>query len=280
MVEAGPKAFVVGHPVAHSRSPLIHNYWLAEHGLNGSYERIDVAPDDFASFLASLVEQGFVGGNVTIPHKETAFAAIGERDEAAKVIGAINTIWTKDGRLLGSNTDAFGFSANLDDKAPQWRNGTRACVLGAGGAARAIVYALIQAEFEEIIVVNRNLERARYLAEAFGPKLRPLGWSAVDSALDGVDLLINTTSLGMGGTEFPVLPLGRLSADAIVTDIVYTPLRTPLLSQAEREGLKTVDGLGMLLHQAVPGFEKWFGKRPVVTPALRDHVLADMEKSK
>lgn len=280
MVEAGPKAFVVGHPVAHSRSPLIHNYWLAEHGLNGSYERIDVAPDDFASFLASLVEQGFVGGNVTIPHKETAFAAIGERDEAAEAIGAINTIWTKDARLLGSNTDAFGFSANLDDKAPQWRNGTRACVLGAGGAARAIVYALIQAGFEEIIVINRNLDRARYLSEAFGPKLRPLGWSAVDSALDSVDLLINTTSLGMGGTEFPVLPLGRLSADAIVTDIVYTPLRTPLLSQAERAGLKTVDGLGMLLHQAVPGFEKWFGKRPVVTPALRDHVLADMEKSK
>lgn len=280
MVEAGPKAFVVGHPVAHSRSPLIHNYWLAEHGLNGSYERIDVAPDDFASFLASLVEQGFIGGNVTIPHKEMAFAAIGEQDEAAKAIGAINTIWTKDGRLLGSNTDAFGFSANLDDKAPQWRNGTRGCVLGAGGAARAIVYALIQAGFEEIIVINRNLDRARYLSEAFGPKLRPLGWSAVDSALDGVDLLINTTSLGMGGMEFPVLPLGRLSADAIVTDIVYTPLRTPLLSQAEREGLKTVDGLGMLLHQAVPGFEKWFGKRPVVTPALRDHVLADMEKSK
>jgi len=280
MVEAGPKAFVVGHPVAHSRSPLIHNYWLAEHGLNGSYERIDVAPDDFASFLESLVEQGFVGGNVTIPHKETAFAAIGERDEAAEAIGAINTIWTKDGRLLGSNTDAFGFSANLDDNAPQWRNGARACVLGAGGAARAIVYALIQAGFEEIIVINRNLERARYLSEAFGPKLRPLGWSAVDSALDGVDLLINTTSLGMGGMEFPVLPLGRLSADAIVTDIVYTPLRTPLLSQAEREGLKAVDGLGMLLHQAVPGFEKWFGKRPVVTSALRDHVLADMEKSK
>ena len=280
MVEAGPKAFVVGHPVAHSRSPLIHNYWLAEHGLNGSYERIDVAPDDFASFLASLVEQGFIGGNVTIPHKETAFAAIGERDEAAKAIGAINTIWTKDGRLLGSNTDAFGFSANLDDKAPQWRNGTRACVLGAGGAARAIVYALIQAGFEEIIVINRNLDRARYLSEAFGPKLRPLCWSAVDSSLDGVDLLINTTSLGMGGMEFPALPLGRLSADAIVTDIVYTPLRTPLLSQAERAGLKTVDGLGMLLHQAVPGFEKWFGKRPVVTPALRDHVLADMEKSK
>lgn len=280
MVEAGPKAFVVGHPVAHSRSPLIHNYWLAEHGLNGSYERIDVAPDDFASFLASLVEQGFIGGNVTIPHKEMAFAAIGEQDEAAKAIGAINTIWAQDGRLLGSNTDAFGFSANLDDKAPQWRNGTRACVLGAGGAARAIVYALIQAGFEEIIVINRNLDRARYLSEAFGPKLRPLGWSAVDSALDGVDLLINTTSLGMGGTEFPVLPLGRLSAAAIVTDIVYTPLCTPLLSQAERAGLKTVDGLGMLLHQAVPGFEKWFGKRPVVTPALRDHVLADMEKSK
>lgn len=280
MVEAGPKAFVVGHPVAHSRSPLIHNYWLAEHGLNGSYERIDVAPDDFASFLASLVEQGFIGGNVTIPHKEMAFAAIGEQDEAAKAIGAINTIWAQDGRLLGSNTDAFGFSANLDDKAPQWRNGTRGCVLGAGGAARAIVYALIQAGFEEIIVINRNLDRARYLSEAFGPKLRPLGWSAVDSALDGVDLLINTTSLGMGGMEFPVLPLGRLSADAIVTDIVYTPLRTPLLSQAERAGLKTVDGLGMLLHQAVPGFEKWFGKRPVVTPALRDHVLADMEKSK
>jgi shikimate dehydrogenase len=277
MAEAGPRAFVVGHPIAHSRSPLIHGHWLREHGIAGSYERVDVAPDRFEAFLSRLAGSGFVGGNITLPHKETAFAAARYRDSAAEAIGAVNTVWLEGGELYGSNSDAYGFAANLDEQASQWRQGRRACVLGAGGAARAILFALIEAGYSDIRLVNRTLERAEELASRFGSAVRPLGWDELDEGLAGAELLVNTTSLGMGGGPFPEIALGLLEPAAIVTDIVYVPLETPLLRRAAEAGFVTVDGLGMLLHQAVPGFERWFGVRPTVTADLRRIIVDDLE---
>jgi shikimate dehydrogenase len=279
MRDGQPRAFVVGHPIAHSRSPLIHGFWLARYAIAGSYERIDIAPEDIGGFFGGLPDSGFAGGNVTIPHKEAAFAAVMHRDATAEAIGAVNTIWLENGELHGSNTDAYGFAASLDDMAPRWRQADAACVLGAGGAARAILFALKEAGIEQIRLVNRSLNRAEELAEQFGPGIIVHGWDGTDAALEGAGLLVNTTSLGMGGSPFPALDLGRLRPDAVVTDIVYAPLDTPLLTQAAGHGLTTVDGLGMLLHQAVPGFERWFGKRPRVDAELRRHVLADMERS-
>jgi shikimate dehydrogenase len=270
------KAFVVGHPIAHSRSPLIHGFWLARYGIAGSYERVDVAPEDFDRFLRELPMSGYVGGNVTIPHKEAAFAAIAHGDATAKAIGAVNTIWLEDGAIHGSNTDAYGFAANMDDKAPQWREADTACVLGAGGAARAILFALKEAGIGHIRLVNRSRSRAEELARRFGPGISVHGWDGADAAIEGTGLLVNTTSLGMGGIAFPELDLARLQPGAVVSDIVYAPLVTPLLDKARKHGFATVDGLGMLLHQAVPGFERWFGRRPEVDEELRHHVLADM----
>ena len=276
MAEASPKAFVVGHPISHSRSPLIHGHWLREYGLAGSYERIDAAPEAFATFLDGLAGQGYAGGNVTLPHKEAAFALVSRRDAAAEAIGAVNTIWLEGGELRGSNTDADGFAASLDEQTPKWREGRRACVLGAGGAARAVLYALVEAGYDDIRLVNRNTERAAALAARFGVEIQPLAWEHVDRALAGTDLLANTTSLGMGGSAFPDLDLGLLDRDAIVTDIVYSPLETPLLRRAAAAGFPTADGLGMLLHQAVPAFERFFGTRPVVTPELRQMIVDDL----
>lgn len=276
MAEAAPKAFVVGHPIAHSRSPLIHGHWLREYGVAGSYERVDVAPAAFAAFLEGLAIQGYVGGNVTLPHKEAAFALVSSRDAAAEAIGAINTIWVEGGELHGSNTDAYGFAANLDEQTPKWRKGRRACVLGAGGAARAILHALVEAGYDDIRLVNRNVDRAEALAERLGAAIRPSDWEDVDYALAEADLLVNTTSLGMGGGAFPEINLSLLDKDAIVTDIVYSPLETTLLRRAAEAGFPTADGLGMLLHQAVPAFERFFGKRPAVTPELRQMIVDDL----
>lgn len=272
------RAFVCGHPVAHSRSPLIHGHWLQIHGIAGSYERIDVMPEQIARFIAGMAAQGFAGGNFTIPHKEAAFAGVDRRDAAAEMIGAVNTVWLEDGRLVGANTDAPGFVANLDHQTPEWRQGRNAVVLGAGGAARAVLFALLDAGFSDVRVVNRSAARARELADRFGPRVSAHAQVAAGELLGDADLVVNTTSLGMDGNAELPADIESIHAGAIVTDIVYVPLVTPLLAAAAARGLKTVDGLGMLLHQAAPGFRQWFGAMPEVTPQLRNLVIADMER--
>ncbi|PJI40045.1 MAG: shikimate dehydrogenase [Rhizobium sp.] len=273
------RAFVVGYPIKHSRSPLIHGYWLKTLGIAGSYEKVEVAPEAFADFIAGLKsgDLRFCGGNVTIPHKEAAYRLADETDELTDELGAANTLWLEDGKLKAINTDGIGFSANLDDRHPGWDRGGRAVVLGAGGASRAIIQALRERGFSEIHVVNRSLDRAEELAARFGPKVHAHAMADLNEVMRKADFFVNTTSLGMGGEPAPRLPFDTLTPGAVVTDIVYVPLKTSFLQQAERAGLPTVDGLGMLLHQAVPGFEKWFGKRPVVDEALRALIIADME---
>ncbi|MBZ9815660.1 shikimate dehydrogenase [Mesorhizobium sp. CA7] len=274
---AEKKAFVTGHPIAHSRSPKIHGYWLAKYGIDGSYEAIDVAPADFAAFLKSLGENGYRGGNVTIPHKEAAFAGVARRDHAADEIGAVNTLWFEDGLLWGGNTDGYGFAANLDEHAPGWAANGPAVVLGAGGASRAVIHALKERGVKDIRIVNRTLARAEELSRHFGAGVSGHGAGALSELLADAGLLINTTSLGMHGDATLSADPAGLPGHAIVTDIVYVPLETPLLAAARTRGLKTVDGLGMLLHQAVPGFERWFGRKPEVTPELRRMIVADIE---
>ncbi|WP_224544386.1 shikimate dehydrogenase [Mesorhizobium sp. CA16] len=274
---AEKKAFVTGHPIAHSRSPKIHGYWLAKYGIDGSYEAIDVAPADFAAFLKSLGENGYRGGNVTIPHKEAAFAGAARRDHAADEIGAVNTLWFEDGILCGGNTDGYGFAANLDEHAPGWAANGPAVVLGAGGASRAVIHALKERGVKDIRIVNRTLARAEELSRHFGAGVSAHGAGALSELLADAGLLINTTSLGMHGDATLSADPAGLPGHAIVTDIVYVPLETPLLAAAKARGLKTIDGLGMLLHQAVPGFERWFGRKPEVTPELRRMIVADIE---
>lgn len=276
MAEATKKAFVTGHPIKHSRSPKIHGHWLAKHGIDGSYEAIDVAPQDFAEFLATLQANGYRGGNVTIPHKEAAFALAGRRDQAAEEIGAVNTLWFEDGTLWGGNTDGHGFAANLDDHAPSWASKGPAVVLGAGGASRAVIHALKERGVSDIRIVNRTLARAEELRDRFGAGVSAHGMAATGELLADAGLLVNTTALGMVGNEGLAADPALLPGHAIVTDLVYVPLETPLLAAARARGLKTVDGLGMLLNQAVPGFEHWFGVRPQVTAELRAIIVADL----
>ena len=276
MAEASKKAFVTGHPIAHSRSPKIHGHWLAKYGIDGSYNAIDVAPKDFTEFVKTLQENGYRGGNVTIPHKEAAFALVDRRDEAAEAIGAVNTLWFEDGALWGGNTDAHGFAANLDDHAPGWATNGPAVVLGAGGASRAVIHALIERGIGDIRIVNRTLARAQELRHRFGAGVSAHGLAATGELLADAGLLVNTTALGMHGNEGLSADPGNLPDHAIVTDIVYVPLETPLLAAASARSLKTVDGLGMLLHQAVPGFERWFGRRPEVTAELRQMIVIDL----
>lgn len=276
------KAFVVGHPIKHSRSPLIHGHWLKEHGLKGSYERIDVAPADFSEFLKTFGAQGFAGGNVTIPHKEAAYAGVERRTERAERLKAVNTLWIENGVLWGDNTDVIGFMAHLDQSlGTSWEQSVdTALVIGAGGAARAIVAGLQDRPIGRILVANRTLSKAEELVRdlaAKGPRLEALAWEDLDRALPGSGLIINTTSLGMAGQPPLTLDLAKVPEKAVVADIVYVPLKTPLLVAAEARGLKTVDGLGMLLHQAVPGFARWFGVTPKVTPELRALIVADIE---
>lgn len=272
------KAFVIGHPIKHSRSPLIHGTWLAEHGIDGSYEAIDVPPDHLPAFVERLRRGEFVGGNVTIPHKEAVFALCDSVDPLAMTIGAANTLVRQpDGRIHGFNTDYMGFLGNLDQNAPGWANGLkRAVVLGAGGAARAILVALRERGVPEIVLLNRTPEKAAALAREISGPFVP--GALVDYArhAPGAGLVVNTTSIGMHDTRFEDIDLGLLPATALVTDIVYVPLVTPLLADARTLGLRTVDGLGMLLHQAIPGFAAWFGVRPEVTPALRAKVEATL----
>ncbi len=267
------RACVIGWPVSHSLSPVIHGYWLKEHGLEGSYVKEAVAPDDFESFLTTLGELGFCGANITVPHKLEAFRLCQRRDEAAEAIGAVNTVWLDAGKLSGSNTDAYGFAANLDCESPGWDRGGPAVVIGAGGASRAIVWTLIQRGFQDVRIVNRTLERAAGLAAAFPPS-RAFGFDGLSQALQGASLVVNSSTLGMAGAAPLDIDLSTIGLNATVCDIVYHPLQTNLLKQARVGGWTAVDGLGMLLHQAVPGFEKWFGVRPKVSPGLRETVLA------
>ncbi|MFY9291095.1 MAG: shikimate dehydrogenase [Methylorubrum rhodinum] len=272
------KAFVVGHPIAHSRSPLIHGHWLAEHGLDGTYERLDVAPDAFEAFFRGLPGSGFAGGNVTIPHKEAAYRLADSLTERARAIGAVNTLVVTDGRIVGDNTDGIGFIAHLDRSLGEdWpeRTGRQALVLGAGGAARAVVAGLIGRGLT-VRIANRSPQRAQALATLDPTRASVLPWEALPEALPETGLLVNTTSLGMAGHPALALDLAPLPARAAVCDIVYVPLETPLLAAARARGLAAVDGLGMLLHQAVPGFSAWFGVRPEVTPALRQRIVADL----
>jgi shikimate dehydrogenase len=274
-----PRAFVAGHPIKHSRSPLIHGYWLKKNGLAGSYEAIDVAPEDFPTFLKQVREGDWIGGNVTIPHKEGAYQRVDRRDEAAEAIGAVNTLWMENDALVGANTDAYGFAANCDAGLPGWRDGERALVLGAGGASRAVIQALKEAGYSRIDIANRTPERAITLARRFGAGVEGYPWDVANELLGSADLTVNTTSLGMEGQPPLILDFGRCTPGAMATDIVYAPLITPFLMASAEAGLKTCDGLGMLLHQAVPGFERWFGIRPEVDEALRARIVSDLERS-
>lgn len=267
------RACVIGWPVSHSLSPVIHGYWLKEYGIEGEYVKQPVEPKDFEDFLKSLGAHGFIGANITVPHKIEAFRLCEFRDAAAEAIGAVNTVWHEDGKLAGSNTDAYGFTANLDSESPGWDRGGPAVVIGAGGAARAIVWALSVRGFKDVRIVNRTEARAAELAAAFPPG-RAFGFEAMAEALEGAQLVVNASTLGMAGAPPLEIDLSPVAKSATVCDIVYHPLETGLLRQAREKGLFAVDGLGMLLHQAVPGFERWFGARPQVTPRLRAAVLA------
>lgn len=272
-----PKAFVIGHPVAHSRSPLLHGFWLKAYGIAGSYERVDVAPADLPAFVAGLREASFVGGNVTVPHKTTLLGLVDDIDEPARVIGAINTLWFEAGRLWGGNTDALGFVAALDAEAPGWDGGRRALVLGAGGAARAVVHGLLGRGLA-VTVLNRTVGAAEALARDFGTSVASGPWARWPDSAGEADLLVNATTLGMEGQPPLELDLGSLRATAVVCDIVYVPLETDLLRAAAARGHRVVNGLGMLLHQAAPGFARWFGQVPRVTPALRTALEADIAR--
>ena len=271
------RAFVIGHPVAHSRSPLIHNYWLKHYGIAGSYEAIDLEPHELGPFVERLKAGAFAGGNVTIPHKQAVYPLVDILDPLAEMIGAVNTLVLKGAEVEGLNTDHDGFLANLDNHAPGWDDGIEeVIVLGAGGAARAVLVALKDRDVGSIHLLNRTVGKAEDLMLELGGRIECASLGEFNGRAANARLVINTTSIGMKGTAFDGVDLGTLPADAIVTDIVYTPLLTPLLAQARARGLQTIDGLGMLLYQAVPGFEAWFGTRPEVTPELRRLVEATL----
>lgn len=266
-------AGVFGWPVGHSRSPLLHNHWLDRHGIDGAYIPLPTPPEDFAAAVRGVMAAGFAGANVTIPHKEAAFALCDERDAAAERAGAVNTLVFRDGRILGSNTDGYGFMENLRAHAPGWRPGAGpAVLLGAGGAARAIAAALLDAGVPELVLVNRTAARAQALADALGGPVQV----ATEAPLSGAALLVNTTSLGMTGQPPLDIDLTPLPAHAVVADAVYVPLETALITAARARGLAVVPGLGMLLHQARPGFRAWFGTDPVVDAALEAAVAGDI----
>ena len=268
------KACVMGHPIAHSRSPMIHGYWLRTLGIEGAYELKDLTPEQFPRFVAELGKNGYIGGNVTLPHKEAAYRAVAARDAAAEAVGAVNTLWLGNGKLMGGNSDVHGFIANLDDRAPGWDvPGCRVVILGAGGASRSAAYAFRQRGVE-VHVANRTAARAQELAQRFGASAH--GWNDLAKLLPDADVLVNCTSLGMQGKDALQIDLAPLKKSAVVYDIIYVPLETALLAQARKRGHRTVDGLGMLLQQAGFGFRKWFGGEPRVTPELRRIVEADI----
>ena len=274
--ETKPRAAcLIGWPAAHSRSPLIHHYWLRKLDIEGGYNIEAVPPEGFAEFVLHLSTHGFVGANVTIPHKERALA-LTRPDARARAVGAANTLWYEGGELRSTNTDIEGFINNLDACAPGWDSATDALVLGAGGSSRAVVFGLLERGIKRVHLANRTIARARALADQFGANVEPVAWETIGDLLPRAGLLVNTTSLGMHGQPALELDVGLLPSHAVVADLVYAPLETPLLAAARARGLKTADGLGMLLHQAVRGFELWFGRRPAVTSELRALVEADL----
>ncbi len=279
MTEKRPAACVVGYPARHSRSPKLHGYWIKRYGLDADYRAEEIPPAEIRAFLTHLADHGYVGCNVTMPHKDVAFE-LSEPDERATAVGAANTLWLEAGRLRSTNTDVEGFLGALDAAAPGWDTRTsEAVVLGAGGAGRAVVCGLIERGLEAIHVVNRTLEKAEAMRARFGPRVRPAAWDSLPALLDGASLLTNATSLGMHDQPPLDVDISGLAGDAVVSDIVYVPLTTPLLAAAQARGLATSNGLDMLLHQAVRGFELWFGKRPEVTRELYDLLAADIENA-
>ncbi len=272
-----PAACLIGWPAAHSRSPLIHKYWLTSFGIDGDYRIEAVEPAAFADFIGHLAARGYKGANVTIPHKEQALA-LSVPDARARAVGAANTLYFYGGELHSTNTDVEGFIGNLDASAPGWDRTEDVLVLGAGGSARAVIFGLIERGIRRVHLANRTASRTQVLADQFGAQVRPLAWDAVGDVLPRVGRLVNTTSLGMKGQPPLDVNVGALPASATVADLVYVPLETDLLKAAKARGLQTADGLGMLLHQAVRGFELWFGRRPAVTPDLRALVEADLTR--
>jgi shikimate dehydrogenase len=271
-----PRAGVIGNPVSHSLSPKLHGHWLQRYGIDGSYDALQVTEDALQRTLRSLPDQGYVGVNVTLPHKVAVLQIADQLTDRATLIGAANTLTFKnDGRIFADNTDGYGFLENLRQGAPGWdAKAGPAVVFGAGGAARAVIVSLIEAGAPEIILTNRTRPKAEALRADFGARIRIVDWVQAGTVLPDAATVVNTTSLGMtGGQEFRV-PLDGLRSGTVVTDIVYTPLRTKFLDAAADKGCVTVDGLGMLLHQGVPGFERWFGKRPEVDDDLRRAVLS------
>jgi shikimate dehydrogenase len=269
----------MGWPARHSRSPMLHGYWIKRYGIDGDYRVAEVPPEEFPAFLKSLGQKGYVGGNVTMPHKDAAFA-LSEPDERARAVGAANTLWLDDGRLRSTNTDVEGFIGALDANAPGWDRMTdTAVVLGAGGASRAVICGLIERGMKTIHVVNRTLAKAEASRERFGPAVHPATWEDVPRLLAGAKLLVNATSLGMKGQPELKIDLAPMAKDAVVCDIIYVPLPTKLLEDARRRGFRTSDGLDMLLYQAVRGFNLWFGITPEVTQELREMLAADIMRS-
>jgi shikimate dehydrogenase len=276
VAEPFPASCIIGWPAGHSRSPLIHNHWIRQHGIAGEYRKEAVPPESFGDFVASLGERGYVGANVTIPHKEAALA-VSSPDARAKAVGAANTLWRDGSTLRSTNTDVEGFLDNLDASAPGWDRGLQsAVVLGAGGSSRAVLFGLIERGVPRIHLVNRTLDRAQALAQRFGATVVPAPWQEAGPLLGTAGLLVNSTSLGMKGQPPLAIDIARLPANAVIADLVYVPLVTPLLADARARGLAAADGLGMLLHQAVRGFSLWFGVKPTVTPELRALVEADL----
>lgn len=269
-------AGVMGWPVAHTRSPAIHNHWIARHGLKGAYVQLPVHPDRLEAALRGLPALGFAGCNVTVPHKVSAMHFMDELHPTAQRVAAINTIVVQpDGSLLGMNNDGAGYIQSLRDADPTWRGDAGpALVLGAGGAARAIVVALLDEGVPELRITNRTLERAQALAEAFGDRVKVVPWAERNEAMAGISLLVNTTTQGMHGQPPLDVALDALPAAAMVSDAIYIPMETPLLAQARLRGHRTVNGLGMLLNQARPAFKAWFGVMPEITPELRAAILA------
>jgi shikimate dehydrogenase len=269
---------LIGWPAAHSRSPIIHKYWLETLGIAGDYRIEAVPPDAVADFVAQLAARGYVGANVTIPHKERVLA-LTSPDERVRAVGAANTLWFESGVLRSTNTDIEGFLNNLDACAAEWDSDAsqaHALVLGAGGSSRAVIFGLLERGFTRVYVANRTLARAQELVDRFGDNIRALEWRAIHEVMPDVHMLVNTTSLGMTGQPPLAIDIGLLPQTAVVADLVYVPLTTPLLRAATLRGLRTADGLGMLLHQAVRGFELWFGRRPQVTSVLRALVESDL----
>jgi shikimate dehydrogenase len=270
-------AGVVGWPIAHSLSPALHGFWIRALSMDAAYVPLAVKPEDFAAVVAAMPRMGFKGANVTLPHKEAALRLADTADDAAHACGAANTLVFENGRTHALNTDVAGFLASLDEAGVGGVAGERVTVLGAGGAARAIIHGLLSRDVSEICLVNRTIANAQTLATFFGPRVKPMAWEDALSAVRSSRMLVNTTKLGMSGEAPLSLDLAAMVPEGVVVDIVYRPLETPLLAQARLRGLKAVDGLGMLLHQAVPGFEAWFGVAPSVTSHLRSHLVSILE---